>query len=284
MILFRSAERIYGVKPNAIGDMRYITVPYSIAWLGFKTENKLDLYKIWKHQSLSEDLKKFLRQIMENVEKFIREKAPGSLYGEWAKKEECWNTLKTKDFHIDISTISKDLQKDEGNLSRRRVNEEDQSKKEYLEAINRIRSVTSKGWKIIEKWGRETDRLTVQQRDIAFNLASRLGSGSKILDSEKNSGLKILDFVLTVEPELLWEIEEEIEATTGWKEDAPEISEDLIRQMIAFDRQHKRLEDYKFRFMKEALNKPQPWDDRTIKFMASNYYKLKKYGFRIKEN
>ncbi|MBK7477720.1 MAG: AIPR family protein [Haliscomenobacter sp.] len=87
MILFRSTERIYGVKPNAIGDMRYITVPYSIAWLGFKTENKLDLYKIWKHQSLSEDLKKFLRQIMENVEKFIREKAPGSLYGEWAKRK-----------------------------------------------------------------------------------------------------------------------------------------------------------------------------------------------------
>jgi hypothetical protein len=49
---FLSAEKVYGVKPNAIGDMRYITVPYSLAWLGFKLNYKIDLYKIWKQQSL----------------------------------------------------------------------------------------------------------------------------------------------------------------------------------------------------------------------------------------
>src|SRR5690606_15358589 len=32
-ILFQTAEKIYGVKPNAIGDMRYITVPYTLAYI-----------------------------------------------------------------------------------------------------------------------------------------------------------------------------------------------------------------------------------------------------------
>ena len=43
-ILFKTAEKLYGVKPNAIGDMRYITVPYTIAWIGFKTRYKKLIY------------------------------------------------------------------------------------------------------------------------------------------------------------------------------------------------------------------------------------------------
>ncbi len=61
-ILFRTAEKIYGIKPNAIGDLRYITVPYSISLLTYKTNCKLDLYKIWKNQNISEQLKTLLIQ------------------------------------------------------------------------------------------------------------------------------------------------------------------------------------------------------------------------------
>ena len=77
-ILFKSAEKIYGVSPNSIGDMRYITVPYSIAWLGIKSEYSLDLYKIWRNQKLSSHLKDKLYDIMVSIEKYIKENAPGS--------------------------------------------------------------------------------------------------------------------------------------------------------------------------------------------------------------
>ena len=72
LLLFKNAEKIYGVKPNAIGDMRYITVPYSIAWLDLKLDCKLDLYKIWKQQSLSDILKSRLEEVMFKVEDFIK--------------------------------------------------------------------------------------------------------------------------------------------------------------------------------------------------------------------
>lgn len=276
-ILFRSAEKIYGVKPNSIGDMRYITVPYSIAWLGYHTEYKLDLYKIWKNQSLSENLKTLLRQILENVEVFIRRNAPGSLYGEWAKKEECWNALKSEDFGIDMGRIKQEKELENVNSQRRRVNDEDTNNDRLKEEINRIKSVTSKGWHLIEEWGRTTSLLTVQQRNIAFTLAGRVRTDARISEAEKSIGLRILDLVLTKEPELLWDVEEESLETTDL---TPEITPDLVKQMIAFDRQNKRLEDYKFRFMKDTVNKPLPWDDRTIKFMKLNYEKLKKSGFR----
>ena len=85
--------------------MRYITVPYSIAWLSLKLEYKLDLYKIWKQQSLSDNLKSKLHEVMSKIEDYIKTQAPGSLYGEWAKKEDCWNAIKNEDFNIDLKLL-----------------------------------------------------------------------------------------------------------------------------------------------------------------------------------
>ncbi|TNE74905.1 abortive phage resistance protein, partial [bacterium] len=100
-IMFISAEKIYGVKPNSIGDMRYITVPYTLAWLSNKVDNKYDFEKIWKAQALSDNLKTILYDLMVQIETFIKQNAPGSLFGEWAKKEECWITIKNQEFNFE---------------------------------------------------------------------------------------------------------------------------------------------------------------------------------------
>lgn len=96
-ILFRTAEKLYGIKPNSIGDMRYITVPYALALISYKKEVEINLSDIWKKQSISEELQTSIYNLMVQVEQFIKENAPGSLYGEWAKKEECWTRIKTTD-------------------------------------------------------------------------------------------------------------------------------------------------------------------------------------------
>jgi hypothetical protein len=43
-ILFKTAEKTYGVKPNAIGDMRYVTVPYAIAMLTHLTNKQFQIH------------------------------------------------------------------------------------------------------------------------------------------------------------------------------------------------------------------------------------------------
>jgi len=93
-ILFRTSERLYGIKPNSIGDMRYITVPYALALLAYKNNAEIDLSKIWKEQDISEELNTMIYNLMIHVEQFIKKNAPGALYGEWAKKEQCWKALK----------------------------------------------------------------------------------------------------------------------------------------------------------------------------------------------
>ncbi len=93
-ILFRTAEKLYGIKPNSIGDMRYITVPYTLALLSYTDGASVNLREIWRNQTVSNELKESLYNIMVDVEDFIKSNAPGALYGEWAKKEECWIMLK----------------------------------------------------------------------------------------------------------------------------------------------------------------------------------------------
>jgi hypothetical protein len=93
-ILFRTAEKLYGIKPNSIGDMRYITVPYTLSLLSYKKVTEMNLSEIWKKQGIPDELQTIIYNLMIEVEQFIKKNAPGALYGEWAKKEECWISVK----------------------------------------------------------------------------------------------------------------------------------------------------------------------------------------------
>ena len=98
-ILFRAAEKEYGIKPNSIGDMRYITVPYTLAWIAKHLPEEIDLQQIWRSQGVNQHLKNKIYALMIKVEQFIKAHAPGSLYGEWAKKEQCWEQVSLQNFN-----------------------------------------------------------------------------------------------------------------------------------------------------------------------------------------
>lgn len=102
-ILFRTSEKLYGIKPNSIGDMRYITVPYTLALLSYNKEAEIEISKIWKKQLVSKELQTIIYNLMVEVEQYIKMNAPGSLYGEWAKKENCWKQIKNSNISLDKS-------------------------------------------------------------------------------------------------------------------------------------------------------------------------------------
>jgi len=202
-ILFRAAEKVYGVKPNSIGDMRYITVPYTIAYLTFISKGKLDLYKIWKAQAVSSDLKSFLYSLMLQVEKYIKSNAPGSLYGEWAKKEECWDQLKKQKPDIDIELIKLDMQDSRTNIQRKIITEEETELIQINEEIQKLKSISPDLWYKINEWGKATELLTANQQTAAWNIASRLKNNHRLTDYERITGIKILDIVIQNSPDIL---------------------------------------------------------------------------------
>lgn len=278
-LLFKNAEKIYGVKPNAIGDMRYITVPYAIAWLGLKLDYKLDLYKIWKQQSLSKTLKDKLHEVMSKIEDYIKNQAPGSLYGEWAKKEDCWDRIKNEDFNIDLESLKADLE-NKSSEKRKKLTEDETQKAEVEASLNRLKSIHIKTWKKIEYWGRETQNLTQYQYDMASTLSSKIRNNREITDIQLNQGETILNIVAELNPELFFDMDDFFNADENKKEEEVEISLDLIERIVQWDKRNKRLDAYKYRFMVDLLEGKKELTDRN-KFLARlNLKTAEKYGFR----
>lgn len=207
-ILFRATEKKYGVKPNSIGDMRYITVPYTIAYLSNRLKSKLDLYKIWKFQTISENLKEVLYVLMVQIEDFIKNHAPGSLYGEWAKKEDCWMEVKKQSFEFELESIHADLEDPKNPSLRKLLTEEDAEHNIAISELEKLKSVPAAIWNKIEDWGKATGMLSIQQQNVAWNLPGKIRNNSKISDYERNSGIRILDTVIENAPEILFEIDE----------------------------------------------------------------------------
>lgn len=278
-ILFRSAEKVYGVKPNAIGDMRYITVPYSIAYLTYKLgAKKLDLYKIWKAQSVSGNMKDLLHTLMTQVEGYIKQNAPGSLYGEWAKKEECWQELKREDFSIDLGPIWAELTDQKNQTSRKRQTEADVDENQISSDIVTLRSVPADAWNKIEEWGRTTNMLTVQQQSVCWNLSTRVRSKTKIYDYERTAGMRIMDLVIENAPELLFDIEEPESVPSSAP--AEETIVTNIKKMVRWDSKNKRLKSHHRKYMLELVSGKSPINDQAKEVIKLNQKELQKFGFR----
>lgn len=277
-ILFSTTEKVYGVKPNAIGDMRYITVPYSLAWLGYKLEYKLDLYKLWKQQSLSDALKIKIHEIMSKIENYIKSKAPGSLYGEWAKKEECWDAIKNENFNIDLDSLKGDLE-NKTSEKRKKLTEDDTQKAEIEASLNRLKSIHPKTWKKVEDWGRETQNLSQYQYDMASTLSSKIRNNRSITDIERNQGEVILNIVAEINPELFFDMDDFFNDDKSKEEVEIEITLELIERIVQWDKKNKRLDAYKYRFMADLLEGKKQLTDRNKFLVRLNLKTVEKFGF-----
>jgi|GEM_PF-3829310 len=81
-ILFRSAEKLYGTKPNAIGDMRYIVVPYAIAWIGMTANQRNVAFSMPGSIKTGRKISHADKQTALRVLKVVVEKAPELLRSE----------------------------------------------------------------------------------------------------------------------------------------------------------------------------------------------------------
>jgi len=280
-ILYRTAEKVYGVKPRAIGDMRYITVPYTITLLNCLTNNQLDLYRIWKVQEISNSLKSLLYPMMSTIEAFIKDTAPGGLYGEWAKKEECWIKLRDNDFKFDLSSIMQDLIDKKNPPKRTIISEDEVELQRQQEETEKIKAIPIDVWKKIEVWGRETDSLTINQKNAVWNLSLKVRGNANILHSEISHGIAILEKVIDKAPELLFEMDELSEATIVNKPQDPEITLELIKSMVQWDRVNKRLKNHHFKMMFDIMNDKVKLTPQNKKYCLMNFYFISKWGFKI---
>lgn len=279
-ILFRTTAKTYNANPDLQRSSAYIYVPYTLSYLNVKTSNQLNLYKIWRNQNLSDDLKKVIADLVVKVHDYIYQKslALNKRPDEWAKKEECWTDLKSQSFPIDLNKIKQDLEDPRNPTVRKRISDEDTQQVQIQEELAIVKSVPPSIWHKIEDWGRTTKELSDQQMNVAFNLSGRVRTGSRISDYERQAGIAIINLVIEKAPEILHEIDE-LQPVDG-NSHKTEISIELVKKMVEWDRKNKRLKAHHFKYMWEILEGKIPFTDQAKRYAKLNLQTLQKFGFR----
>ena len=87
-IMFRRTEKL--VSQQKYGGYRANIVTYTLAFLSYKTAQRIDLERIWKEQALTEALEKEIVEVSKFIQQTIVNPPGGANVGEWCKKEKCW--------------------------------------------------------------------------------------------------------------------------------------------------------------------------------------------------
>lgn len=285
IIVFKSAEKLYGVKPNNIGEMRNAVVPYAIALLGHLTNYRLDLYKIWKNQVISDSLSQFMYELMKKLNQFIIDNSPSSHYIEWAKKEECWTKIKDAVWSVNIADIEADMADDAQVAKRQAVAETDDEKEQQQYEIELLKSIPYKLWREIETWGKESGFLSINQQTTAFEMAGRVKFNRAINELERSKAMRVYDIVCAENIDLLSkadELQDEAEVPIRKPiENSSEITMEVVRQMVEWDKRRRTLKDWQWNTMKAILDGKFPLSDKYIYACLKNLETLKKHGFKL---
>lgn len=289
-ILFRTADKRYGTKisGNHIGELKQVVVPYTLSLLNLITGGRLDLYKIWKNQRISMELSDFIYELMKQVNQFIINKSPVSHYIEWAKKEECWLMVKENKWSYNIADIVADCI-DENNPPKRthKVNIENvETDRCHQEEI--LKSIPFSLWKKIEEWGRDTGLLEAPYPTVASDIAYKVKNGRKFLDGDISRGITIYEKVWQYNPDLLEEADKWAEKDRIADEQRSnsrdikiaEITLELVRQMVEWDKRRRILEDWKWKAMKDVVDGKKELSDRMKHAFYLNLQILRKKGFQ----
>lgn len=71
---------------------------YLVAVLSDRLGDRMDLFKIWARQDISDGLKQQLRVWATEVNEVLHRTSNGRMISEWAKKPECWDAVKRSSF------------------------------------------------------------------------------------------------------------------------------------------------------------------------------------------
>jgi hypothetical protein len=264
--------------------MKQVVVPYTLSLLNLISGNRLDLYKIWRNQSISPELSDFIYDLMRQVNQFILDTYNGQHYIEKAKKEECWELVKSHKWVFDLQDIKQDLIIEGSSYKRTEDIDIEEEELEQNRAL--IKSIPPALWKEILLWGKETELLDITKQTVASNLAFKLRQNRSIAEEEYQKGVEILDIVAEHNEELLLKAEEyggkwvKLDRPKHTKDEKNELILELIRRMLSFNLDRNVLAQEETDFLHDLLN-GKVENDRDAQVEVVKYLKkLEKKGFR----
>ena len=294
-ILYLDADKRYGSRRKGdaepIGDLKKNVIPYTLGLLNIITNNKLDLYKIWKNQRVSQELSDFIYNLMVQVNQYFMDSAPIGMtnYLEWGKKTECWEAFKeglaNGVFKFNINDITDDL----GSTTHRQSTQVNQNEQELRDNKKIIESLPISIWKSISEWGKSTNLLEPRQQDKIEEIIYDLKYNKGIKDKHVTPGIAIFNIVMEENYDLLLGVDEAREEEQNKKTfqenllnnlDSIEITLPLVKEMYKYDSEHKILTPrWKNKAMENVILGITGLTPKLIRGFKMNLRELIKRGF-----
>lgn len=287
-ILFKTAEKRYGTKNNDynIGELRQVVVPYTISLITYLTDAKLDLYKIWKNQCISDVLSDVLYNLMKQVNDFILANSPISHYIEWAKKEECWQMIKEHEWAFNPEEIKDDLINIENPPKRMVHSKTDNSEETIQNDEDLVRSIPFPMWKKIGEWGKDAGYFDTAKQGWASDIAFIVKNKRKLDHCNRSHAMFLFNTVCQHNIELLEQTDELAEAEKSNaiseeknKRQNDEITLELLQEMVNWDRRERILPDWQWKVMDDVVQGRRQLTDKLRYVFYSNLEKLRRKGF-----
>lgn len=190
-ILFRRTEKL--VQQQQYGGYRANIVTYTLAYLSYKTAQRIDLGKIWKDQALSENLERAIVDVSAIVRDVIINPPGGANVGEWCKKEKCWNTVKECVYVIpealqaELVEVGYVSAKPTPTSSIESLTEDDQK------IIEQAAAVSPEIWFALSRWSKETNNFQPWLRSMLFSVGTLVGRGRKPSIKQSRHAMKALE-------------------------------------------------------------------------------------------
>lgn len=186
-VLFRRTEKL--VQMQQYGGYRANIVTYTLAFLSYKTGQRIDLGRIWKEQGLSDALEREIINISGFVQQKLVNPPGGANIGEWSKTLRCWNAVKESDHEISnelkMELISVSRPGSTGISSGISVSTDAEQA-----IISESASITATTWFALSRWARETNNFQPWQRSLLFQVGTKVGRGQKPSYKQANQAMK----------------------------------------------------------------------------------------------
>ena len=177
-ILFRQTEKL--VQKQQYGGYRANIVTYTLAFLSFKTAQRIDLERIWKEQALTPSLECEIIEISKFVQAIIVNPPGGANVGEWCKKEKCWQAIRGYEYTISDKLRSELLSvaRPEA-VSQQATGSIDSLSEEELALIDEASAIPAETWFALSRWAKETKNFQPWQRSLLFSVGTLAARGQK---------------------------------------------------------------------------------------------------------
>ncbi|MHC1745630.1 MAG: AIPR family protein [Negativicutes bacterium] len=190
-ILFRRTEKL--VQAQQYGGYRANIVTYTLAYLSYKTAQRIDLDRIWKEQGLTQNLEMEIVTISKFVQRMIVNPPGGANVGEWCKNVRCFNLLKEFSYGISamldaelISISRKEIVVSAASGVTGGINIVTEDEKAVIDEALAVPAAT---WFALSHWAKETNNFQSWQRSIIFSVGTLIGRERKPSYKQANQAI-----------------------------------------------------------------------------------------------